>query len=162
MSPTFTTDNQKPSIIIEFPGSNARRSGKLSSSLPRSAFKRPGGSLSNGDYNGNQIGGPGTSSASISYFDGRMLDLAKDLGVPTNRREARKLAQVLNASLGMNQTVSVATLLGQPLSADNITALTNIIEDTVLRLGLHAPSRFDNWCFLLNCLIDDAMSQDCG
>ncbi|MEN8723152.1 MAG: hypothetical protein ABF335_09710 [Alphaproteobacteria bacterium] len=162
MSPTFTTDDQKPATIIEFPGSSTNRSGKLSSSLPRGAFKRPGGSIAYDDYNSNHINQPGISSSSISYFEGRMLDLAKDLGVPTNRREARKLAQVLNSSLGMNQTVSVAVLLGQPLAADNITAITNIIEDTVRRLGLHAPSRFDNWCFLLNCLIDDAMAQDCG
>lgn len=162
MSPTFTTDEQKSSTIIEFPGSNSKRSGQFSSSLPRGAFKRPGGTLADDDYNGNHIGQPGMSSSSISYFEGRMLDMAKDLGVPTNRREARKLAQVLNSSLGMNQHVPVAALLGQPLAADNITAITNVIEDTVNRLRTYAPSSFDNWCFLLNCLIDDAMAQDCG
>lgn len=162
MSSTFTTDDQKQSTIIEFPGSSSGRPGKLSSSLPRGAFKRPGGALADGNYNGNHHGQSGVSSSSISYFDGRHLDLAKDLGMPTNRREARKLAQVLNSSLGMNPTVSVAVLLGQPLAADNITAITNIIEDTILRLGLHAPSSFDNWRFLLNCLIEDAMAQDCG
>ncbi len=162
MSPTFKTDDQRSSTIIDFPRSSTGRTGKLSSSLARGAFKRPGGTLADSDYNGNHIAQPGISSSSISYFEGRMLDLAKDLGVPTNRREARKLAQVLNSSLGMNQTVTIAVLLGQPLAIDNITAITNIIENTVLRLGIHAPSSFDNWCFLLNCLIDDALAQDCG
>lgn len=162
MSPHMPTDEQHTINILQFPSRDKDKTGSLQSSLPRGTFKRPGGALADSTYGGNRIDQPGIPASSISYFEGRMLDMAKDLGVPTNRREARKLAQVLNSSLGMNRHVSVAVLIGQPLAADNITAITNIIEDTVLRLGIHAPSRFDNWCFLLNCLIDDAMAQDCG